>query len=162
MDALDQFTGTLLFVSHEQTFIRRLARRIVYFSQGKPRIYEGDYEYMRWRQSREADPEPLQPASGAPEPPGDAKTRHQEHKRLRNRLRSLEQQEHDIIEAVESLEKRLQELQERFSLPEYYQDGVQVKQLQDAVRETERSHHDQLERWNEVTQEIAACREELA
>ncbi len=162
MDALDQFTGTLLFVSHEQSFIRRLAGKIVYFSQEKPRIYEGDYEYMRWRQSRETPQEPMKAAPALQDPPGDAKIRHQEHKRLRNRLRSLEHQEHEIIEAVETLEERLQELQQCFSLPEYYQDGTQLKQLQDAVKDTEARHHDLLERWNEVTQEISACRKELA
>src|SRR5688572_8687969 len=45
VDALDQFEGTLIFISHDVYFIRALANRVVHVSAGKLTIYPGDYQY---------------------------------------------------------------------------------------------------------------------
>jgi ATP-binding cassette subfamily F protein 3 len=43
--ALDQFEGTLLFISHDVYFIRALANRVVHVNAGQLTIYPGDYQY---------------------------------------------------------------------------------------------------------------------
>ena len=59
MEALEEllagYGGTLLFVSHDETFIRKVATRIVRFENGKLAAFEGGAEEREAR--REAKPE---------------------------------------------------------------------------------------------------------
>jgi ATP-binding cassette subfamily F protein 3 len=43
--ALEQFEGTLIFISHDVHFIRRLARSVLHISAGRITPYAGDYQY---------------------------------------------------------------------------------------------------------------------
>lgn len=43
--ALDQFEGTLLFISHDVYFIRTLANHVVHVQDGRLTHYPGDYQY---------------------------------------------------------------------------------------------------------------------
>ena len=45
LDALQQFTGTLIMVSHDRYFLRSLVNRVFEIDHGQMRIYEGDYDY---------------------------------------------------------------------------------------------------------------------
>lgn len=44
-DALDEFDGTIIFVSHDRFFIKKFANKIVEFKNGKTKTFDGDYEY---------------------------------------------------------------------------------------------------------------------
>ncbi|MDB6035141.1 MAG: transporter related [Verrucomicrobiales bacterium] len=43
--ALQQFEGTLIFISHDVYFIRALANKVVHVNEGKLTHYAGDYQY---------------------------------------------------------------------------------------------------------------------
>jgi ATP-binding cassette subfamily F protein 3 len=43
--ALQQFEGTLIFISHDVHFIRAMARTVLHISAGKLTPYAGDYQY---------------------------------------------------------------------------------------------------------------------
>jgi ATP-binding cassette, subfamily F, member 3 len=43
--ALDQYEGTLIFISHDVHFIRKLARQVLHISAGTLTPYAGDYDY---------------------------------------------------------------------------------------------------------------------
>jgi ATP-binding cassette subfamily F protein 3 len=49
LDALRNFTGTVLFVSHDRYFIDQLASRIFEIEQGEFRDYAGNYEDYLWQ-----------------------------------------------------------------------------------------------------------------
>jgi ATP-binding cassette subfamily F protein 3 len=44
-DVLDEFIGSIIFVSHDRYFIRRLANRVFVIDDQKLYCYDGDYEY---------------------------------------------------------------------------------------------------------------------
>lgn len=47
-EALKDYDGTVVFVSHDRAFLRALATRVVELQPGGPRVYEGSYdEYVR-------------------------------------------------------------------------------------------------------------------
>ncbi len=46
LDALIEFQGTILIVSHDRYFLRRLANRVFEINHGRLRVYEGDYHYF--------------------------------------------------------------------------------------------------------------------
>jgi len=43
--ALDQYEGTLIFISHDVHFIRKLAKQVLHISAGQLTPYAGDYDY---------------------------------------------------------------------------------------------------------------------
>jgi ATP-binding cassette subfamily F protein 3 len=45
LEALQQFTGTLIMVSHDRHFLRSLVNRVFEIDHGQMRIFEGDYDY---------------------------------------------------------------------------------------------------------------------
>ncbi len=81
LTALQEFNGTVVFVSHDRYFIDKLATRVFEVEDGRVHIYPGNYEDYLWRKS--GGPEALaaapsvtvvEPAAGlappaAPKPP---------------------------------------------------------------------------------------------
>jgi ATP-binding cassette subfamily F protein 3 len=55
LESLQQFTGTLVFVSHDRYFIDKLATRVFEVGGGQVRVYPGNYEDFLWRKSAGAD-----------------------------------------------------------------------------------------------------------
>jgi ATP-binding cassette subfamily F protein 3 len=55
LDALQKFTGTVVFVSHDRYFIDKLATRVFEVADGNVNIYPGNYEDYLWR--KEGGPE---------------------------------------------------------------------------------------------------------
>jgi ATP-binding cassette, subfamily F, member 3 len=49
LDALEDYGGTLIFVSHDRYFVERLATRIVEVGQGQATLFPGTYEEFLWR-----------------------------------------------------------------------------------------------------------------
>jgi ATP-binding cassette subfamily F protein 3 len=49
LNALMEYTGTVVFVSHDRYFIDRLATRVFEIGDGKVELYPGNYEDYLWR-----------------------------------------------------------------------------------------------------------------
>jgi ATP-binding cassette subfamily F protein 3 len=57
LEALADFGGTLIFVSHDRYFVDKLATKIIEVGHGGIEVYPGMYEHFLWsRQSRTAQP----------------------------------------------------------------------------------------------------------
>ena len=54
-DAMTDFPGTIVFISHDPTFLNRVATRIVEIDNGQARNYTGDYEYYLWKRAQELE-----------------------------------------------------------------------------------------------------------
>ena len=48
LDALADYGGTLIFVSHDRYFVEKLATKIVEVGDGKATLYPGDYKSFLW------------------------------------------------------------------------------------------------------------------
>ncbi|HLO25632.1 MAG TPA: ATP-binding cassette domain-containing protein, partial [Geobacteraceae bacterium] len=54
LDALREFAGTVVLVSHDRHFLRALVNRVIEIDHGAVRTYEGDYDYYLHKSGREA------------------------------------------------------------------------------------------------------------
>jgi ATP-binding cassette subfamily F protein 3 len=54
LNALMEYNGTVVFVSHDRYFIDRLATRVFEVGEGQVRIYPGNYEDYLWRKQNQA------------------------------------------------------------------------------------------------------------
>jgi ATP-binding cassette subfamily F protein 3 len=57
LEALQKFTGTVVFVSHDRYFIDKLATRVFEVADGSVNIYPGNYEDYLYRKEGVADAE---------------------------------------------------------------------------------------------------------
>jgi ATP-binding cassette subfamily F protein 3 len=52
-DALTTFPGTIIFISHDPTFLTRVSTRVIEIEDGQARNFFGDYEYYLWKKAQE-------------------------------------------------------------------------------------------------------------
>ena len=102
--ALEQLSGTVVFVSHDRYFIDKLATRVFEVANKAVNIFPGNYEDYRWRKERQAEqsaeqkPQQRTPTLAdvpPPESPEDRKSRRINPIRLRqmqSRLSDLEEE----------------------------------------------------------------------
>jgi ATP-binding cassette subfamily F protein 3 len=119
LEAVQSFTGTVLFVSHDRYFIDRLATRVFEVENGTLRVFPGGYEDYIWRKEGGPDAVAASLASGidtksrtAPEPAPEAapepetEDRPAEKQRRMNpiKMRQLEERVFEIEHAMPRLE----------------------------------------------------------
>jgi ATP-binding cassette subfamily F protein 3 len=55
LDALDDYGGTLVFVSHDRYFVDKLATKVIEVGGGEAPLYPGGYEdFLYWKKQRES------------------------------------------------------------------------------------------------------------
>ena len=67
LDALEDFGGTLVFVSHDRYFVDRLATKVIEIGHGDALVYPGTYEEFLWSRRQQAA------AAAAPPPEAPAR-----------------------------------------------------------------------------------------
>jgi ATP-binding cassette, subfamily F, member 3 len=133
VSALGQFEGTLIFISHDVYFIRKLARHVLHVNAGQLTHYHGDYQYYLDKTSaasaRAALTAGANEAKAASVPADDKRARSRDQKRLeaearqaRSRERKSRQQAVDALEKeIARLEQRQKELTAELENPDTYQ-----------------------------------------
>jgi len=76
-DAMTEFQGTIIFISHDPTFLSRIATRVVEIEDGRARDFMGDYEYYLWKKAQELESikETQEELNGKAQPKGSGPTK---------------------------------------------------------------------------------------
>ena len=114
--ALDQFEGTLIFISHDVYFIRALADHVVHINAGQITHYAGDYQYYLDKTKAVSAREALTAGARAETKVFQAKSNvgRKEQKRLEAEQRQARSgKRKGQQQLVYQLEKRIQELEQR-------------------------------------------------
>ena len=61
LDALEDYGGTLIFVSHDRYFVEKLATRIIEIGHGEAIVYPGTYAEFLWSKAQKENPRPQIP-----------------------------------------------------------------------------------------------------
>jgi ATP-binding cassette subfamily F protein 3 len=69
LEALEDFGGTLIFVSHDRYFVDRLATKIIAVRDGGLEVYPGTYEQFLWSRKARAGTQPSAASTGQAEAP---------------------------------------------------------------------------------------------
>ncbi|WP_080836133.1 ABC-F family ATP-binding cassette domain-containing protein [Cohnella massiliensis] len=132
--ALEEYEGTLLFVSHDRYFINRLADRIVDLHPDGVRHFLGNYDDMLGKQQemeewdKQAEKAPSGAAASTPASDYEADKRAKREERSRQRKR--EQAEADI----ERLETEIAAFEEEMATEAVFTDYVKLREIQTAVQ----------------------------
>jgi ATP-binding cassette subfamily F protein 3 len=107
--ALKQFSGTIIFISHDVYFIRELSTHVVRVQGGCLTNYSGGYQYYLEKTAASAEPARAPAAA-----PSLAKSRDKEQKRIEAEDRQARYRAKKThVDAVARLEKEIQQLEAR-------------------------------------------------
>lgn len=124
--ALNRYTGTVLYVSHDRYFINKTASRIMELSANTVTNYIGNYDYYLEKRDILAPKEVKQVSSEKNTAvKDDWKAQKEEQAKLRKRQNDIAK----IEKSIEQLEKDNSELDEQLALPEVYSDVKQLMKL---------------------------------
>ncbi len=115
LTALEQYTGTVVFVSHDRYFIDKLATRVFEIGGGEVHSYPGNYEDYLWRKSADvadaarpsASDEPSGPLEGIVPVASIRRVNPQKLDRLRQRQQQLEGEIARLEAEIGGCEQRL-------------------------------------------------------
>ncbi|MEO6239521.1 MAG: ABC-F family ATP-binding cassette domain-containing protein, partial [Vicinamibacterales bacterium] len=68
LEALEDFGGTLIFVSHDRYFVDQLATKVIEIGHGDATVYPGNYEEFLWSKKNRAAAGEAMPAAGSNKP----------------------------------------------------------------------------------------------
>lgn len=123
-EALDNYDGTLLFVSHDRYFINELANKIISVRDGHAKIYNGNYSYYldeKAKQAAAAQEAETQTAEAETTPAASqnkGKLSYQEQKARDSQKRKLERAVSDAEAKIEKLEAEEKEIQTEMANPD--------------------------------------------
>ncbi len=129
VEALDQFEGTLIFISHDVYFIRALANRVVHVSGGRLTIYPGDYQYYLDKTATLKPAPTKAPERPAPKTKSQKRIEAEERQALSRHRRDQQKAVSDLEKQIHDLERRQAELTAELEKPETYEKNGQVMQL---------------------------------
>ncbi|MGM0431212.1 MAG: ABC-F family ATP-binding cassette domain-containing protein [Spirochaetota bacterium] len=164
--ALDAYEGTVIFVSHDADFIKRIATKILYLSEEGAELFEGDYDYFSWKlhqkQEEQFSAYRDSPQERIQKPEEHKGTDYQQQNKLRNRVRTLERQELDMLHKIEETEQELEELNHLLSKPEYYADTHKSKEISQTIKDTEHTLEEYTAQWDALSSELEQLRSQYA
>jgi len=178
--ALDQFEGTLIFISHDVYFIRALANQVIHVNAGQLTHYPGDYQYYldktKATSARAAltstgsnsggasstSPNNSSGRRAAPAP--DSGLNRKEQKRLeaeqrqaRSRERKAQQQlVHQLEKEIQTLEARQTELTAELEKPETYEKAGRAQQINRELADVQHRLEALTPEWEAAAGKLAA------
>jgi ATP-binding cassette subfamily F protein 3 len=170
LDALVDYGGTLIFVSHDRYFVERLATKVIEVGSGQALVYPGTYKEFLWhKEHRAAQPKeaPSRPqdvsrkkAVASDDPPKahvPARQSHEDKKKADAETRRRQRAEQARRERIESLEARIAEaeqairdLEQAMAAPGFYEDRVAAQPLIDRHQTLMWQVGDLMHQWEEL------------
>ncbi len=156
-NAINEFPGTVLFISHDRYFINQVATDVLDMSATGIKHYEGDYDdYLEAVNKELASTagQEQQDSSTAKPKKSSAQQSYQQSKETQRARRKLQRQVDKLENQMASLEEQEQALQEQMSQPEIATDIGKLTDLQKQLNKlNEQSEEVELE-WTSAAEEL--------
>ncbi|MFP3324165.1 ABC-F family ATP-binding cassette domain-containing protein [Planococcus sp. SIMBA_160] len=155
-NALIDYPGTLLFVSHDRYFMNRIATKVVELSASGTIEYLGDYDYYvekKLETEELAALDALEAKAKQPEAQASASTS-QIDKEAKKLERQLVRKNTEIEQAMEALDEEIAAIEEQLCEPDIFQDHERVMPLQTRLEELKHSHEATMSEWLELQEQL--------
>ncbi|MBL7851005.1 MAG: ABC-F family ATP-binding cassette domain-containing protein [Cyclobacteriaceae bacterium] len=154
IQALQQYQGSFVVVSHNRYFISQIANKIWYIENHEIKEYPGTYEeYEYWRQHNPQHlPPPVKAKEEKPKKQGSAAPAAGASPEVS--LKKLNQELKTLEERIEALEKEKGELEEALGNPEIYASPDRLQQAQERLEAVSKEMDERNHRWEELVDEI--------
>lgn len=173
LQALKDFGGTVIFVSHDRGFIEQLATQVLHLEPGISRYYPGGYQFYMEQLEKLDNGESLPLASAAkassatpssgvigssnrtpqrPDSVSDTKLSWEEQKRQEAERRKKEKEISRLENEIQELEDKKKELENKMADPSVYSNGEKAKAVQREIEEIAEKIEYATEKWMEISE----------
>lgn len=152
-DALENYEGTIVFVSHDRYFINKIANKVLDITEDDYSIYLGNYDYYLEKREQELIAKKLK----------EEKTEEVQEKVVndyvlgkeeKKRIRKLERTREELLEKIESLEEKVSSVNNELTKEEVYTDAIKVQEYNEELRSLNQEIEDLNNTWLEIEEEL--------
>jgi ATP-binding cassette subfamily F protein 3 len=167
-DALLDFPGTIVFISHDPVFLARMATRVVEIEEGKALDCPGDYQYYLWKQEQELEETdggaeerrrhnqpPAHTRNGKPGPQAP------DRRELVKELDRAERRLADLEATIATVEERIRARDRELARQELYQDHERWHTLHLERQQWDKDLERLMEAWARLSETVADSQRQL-
>jgi ATP-binding cassette subfamily F protein 3 len=121
-EALIDYTGTVLVISHDRYFLDRVATKIAELTRNGINIFHGNYSYYRMKKAEEEEQKSLQEDDNGGPTRTSVKLQRKKEREEREARKRARQKAQEIEQAIIETEQRISELEDLLCKPEVYSD----------------------------------------
>ena len=156
-EAIREFDGTVIVVSHDREFLDGLVTKVYEFGGGVVKEHIGGiYDFLQKKQMENlnelqlSQPPTSEARKAAPEPVSESKLSYEAQKEQARKARKLEKQVAECEERISKLEQQIQELENKMATPE----GASDMQLYEQHRQLKQQVASEEEEWERLSLEL--------
>lgn len=159
-EALIDYDGTLLFVSHDRYFINRIATQILEITPTGSQLYLGDYDYYLEKKSEqeaidamlETEPEAITPTPT----PTTTVSNFEENKQLKRELKRLTTLVEETLTRSEEMDQTIESIHQQLVEASEINDQVRLLELHQTLQQVEAEQLEVLDQWEEASLALEA------
>ena len=152
-DALENYEGTIVFVSHDRYFINKIANKVLDITGDDYSIYLGNYDYYLEKREQELIAKKLKE-----EKTDEVQEKVANHyvlgKEEKKRIRKLERTREELLEKIESLEEKVTIVNNELTKEEVYTDAIKVQEYNEELISLNQEIEDLNNTWLEIEEEL--------
>lgn len=151
-EALNDFEGSALFVSHDRYLIQSVATHIWIVENGTVTVLEGSWEnYIAWRdRQKQKQKQQAKPDEGKT----NRKDQFKQDRKRANRLKQLQREHEKLEEIIDTVETQLEQINEEISLAGEAGDLDKIQSLGEKFSEKNAELAKLWEQWEEIGTEL--------
>ena len=152
-DALENYEGTIVFVSHDRYFINKIANKVLDITGDDYSIYLGNYDYYLEKREQELIAKKLKEEK-TDEVQEKVANDYALGKEEKKRIRKLERTREELLEKIESLEEKVSLVNNELTKEEVYTDAIKVQEYNEELRSLNQEIEDLNNTWLEIEEEL--------
>lgn len=158
-NAVMDFNGTVLFVSHDRYFINKVATCVLEIAPQGSTLYLGDYDYYLEKKAEQEEIAAAKstaetPIENSPKEVSTGKVNYQHGKERQKQERRLKRSVEEFEQLVEKLDAQKNDLENQMSSPENYNDLEKMGELQAKLQEISKKLAEAEENWEQASMEL--------
>ena len=152
-EALENYEGTILFVSHDRYFINKIANKVFDITEEGYNIYLGNYDYYLEKREQEKIAKRLKEekiAEAVVKEVNDYVLSKEE----KRRIRKLERTRDELIVQIDELESNIKIVNEELMKEEVYTDAVKTQEWNGKLKKLTSELEEKNNSWLEIEEEL--------
>ena len=152
-NALIDYPGTILFVSHDRYFINRIASKVAELSNTGVTEYLGDYTYYIEKKLEQEELQALETAQQKVTSNESEKNTYQQDKEAKKLERQRQRRIEQIENRIEELEQAVDNNEQLLCDPDVFQDHVKSLELNEQIETCKQEIEELMEEWTLLSEE---------
>jgi ATP-binding cassette subfamily F protein 3 len=163
IQALQQYEGTFITVSHDRHFIKGVANKIWYIEQHEIKEYPGTYEEYEFWRSQQVTQEAAAPVQKSVKPVAETPSKSKEDtQQAKRELKKLEDQLQVVEKEIHQLEVLKQDLEVKLAEPTLYLNEVEAQKIQTSYQQVQSSLEKVNATWEQLVDQISTLQQQVA